>query len=95
MLAALVGGLVIAVVVIALARGTERAAKEPASAPTSSRIAATTTSIAEEDEVVARLRDILEARDRAYRDRDVDLLKQVYTSNCPVCEGMEMQFGSF
>lgn len=61
--------------------------KEPASAPTSSRIAATTTSIAEKDEVVARLHDILEARDRAYRDRDVDLLKRVYTSDCPCLRG--------
>jgi hypothetical protein len=89
MLAALVGGLVIAiaVIVIALARSSVRAAKEPASAPTSSRIAATTTSIAEEDEVAARLRDILETRDRAYRDRDVDLLKQVYTSDCPCLRG--------
>jgi hypothetical protein len=79
--------LVIAGVVLAIARGTERAAEEPASAPTSSRIAATTTSIAEEDEVVARLHDILEARDRAYRDRDVDLLKQIYTADCTCLRG--------
>jgi hypothetical protein len=89
MFAALIGGLVIAVVVIALAltRGAEPAAREPASAPTSSRIAASTTSIVEEDQVVARLRDILKVRDRAYRDRDLDLLKQVYTSDCPCLRG--------
>jgi hypothetical protein len=87
MLAALVGGLAIAAVVIALARGSEPAAKAPASAPTSSGIAPTTTSITEEDEVVARLREILKARDRAYRDRNVDLLKEVYTSDCPCLRG--------
>jgi ketosteroid isomerase-like protein len=74
-------------VVIALARGSEPAAKAPASAPTSSGIAPTTTSITEEDEVVARLREILKARDRAYRDRNVDLLKEVYTSDCPCLRG--------
>jgi ketosteroid isomerase-like protein len=87
MLAALIGGLIIAVVSVALVRGSEPAAKDLDSAPTSSGIAATTTSIAEEDEVVARLRDILQVRDRAYRDRDVDLLRQVYTSDCPCLRG--------
>jgi hypothetical protein len=89
MLVALIGGLVTAVVVIALAltRGAEPTAREPAPAPTSSRIAATTTSIVEQDQVVARLRDILKVRDRAYRDRDLDLLKQVYTSDCPCLRG--------
>jgi hypothetical protein len=87
MLATVVGSLVIAVVVVALARGSEPPAQDVASAPTSSGIAATTTSIAEEDEVVARLRDILRVRDRAYRDRDIDLLEQVYTSDCPCLRG--------
>ena len=87
MFAALIGCLVIAVVVIALVRGSEPAAKGLDSTPTSSGIAATTTSIAEEDQVAARLRDILQVRDRAYRDRDVDLLKRVYTSDCPCLRG--------
>jgi hypothetical protein len=86
MLAGLIGGLVIAVIVIALARGPEPEAEVSASAPTSSRIAASTT-IAEEDEVLARLRDILKVRDRAYRDRDLSLLKEVYTSDCPCLRG--------
>jgi hypothetical protein len=87
MMAALISGLAIVVVAIALTRDPEPAAKEQPSAPISSGIAATTTSIPEEDEVIARLRDILKARDRAYRARDVDLLKQVYTTDCPCLRG--------
>lgn len=88
MLAVLIGGLAIAVVVIALARGSERTATGSSLAPTSSRVAATTTtSIAERDEVVARLRAILRARDRAYRERDIALLEEVYTADCPCLKG--------
>lgn len=87
MLAVLIGGLAIAVVVIALARGSERTITGSSLAPTSSRVAATTTSIAERDEVVARLRAILRARDRAYRERDIALLEEVYTADCPCLKG--------
>jgi hypothetical protein len=50
-------------------------------------MAATTTSLAENDVVLSRLRDILEERDRAYRERDVGLLKKVYAADCPCLRG--------
>jgi hypothetical protein len=47
----------------------------------------TTTTIDTETEVVARLREILSVRDVAYRRRDVELLKTIYTSDCPCLAG--------
>jgi hypothetical protein len=49
--------------------------------------ASTTTTLAEEDQVVARLREILRVRDRAYRERDPELLQEVYTPDCPCLRG--------
>jgi hypothetical protein len=50
-------------------------------------MAVTTSSLLEKDQVEARLRDILKVRDRAYRRRDVDLLRPVYTADCPCLHG--------
>jgi hypothetical protein len=47
----------------------------------------TTTTIDTETEVVARLREILRVRDVAYRRRDVELLKAIYTKDCPCLAG--------
>jgi hypothetical protein len=88
-LALLVGGLAVAVAAIALARtdDPESAISSPES--TTSKTAGTTTSITEEDQVVARLREILKIRDRAYRHRDVLLLREVYSADCPCLRGDE------
>jgi len=37
--------------------------------------------------VVARLREILRVRDVAYRRRDAELLKTIYTNDCPCLAG--------
>ena len=86
--AALVGGLVVALTVIAVAgRSDPGATGSPsASSPTTS-IEATSTTIGEREEVVAQLRSILKVRDQAYRERDIELLKEVYTTDCPCLRG--------
>jgi hypothetical protein len=45
--------------------------------------APTTTSIDPETELVARLREILASREAAYDQRNPDLLKKIYTIDCP------------
>lgn len=89
LLAVLIGGLVAAVAVLTVIRRPEPTASAPSapSAPTSASSAPSTTTISEEEEVVARLRAILKVRDRAYRERDLDLLRKVYTTDCPCLRG--------
>jgi hypothetical protein len=58
---------------------------EPSVAPTTA--APTTTTIDTKTEVVARLREILRVRDVAYRQREVELLKTIYTTDCPCLTG--------
>jgi hypothetical protein len=48
--------------------------------------AATRTTL-EETKIVSRLRDVLSVRDRAYRERDPDVLESVYTTDCPCLKG--------
>jgi hypothetical protein len=45
--------------------------------------ARTTTSINPETELVARLKEILARREAAYDQRDPEILKKIYTSDCP------------
>jgi hypothetical protein len=86
--AALVGGLVVALIVITVARRSDPEATGSPSASTSLPGAeVTTTTIGEREEVVAQLRAILKVRDRAYRERDTDLLAEVYTADCPCLRG--------
>ena len=86
-LAVLIGGLVAAVALLVAIRRPEPAAVASPSASTSPRAAPTTTRISEEEAVVIRLREILRVRDRAYRERDVGLLRNVYTTDCPCLRG--------
>jgi hypothetical protein len=39
------------------------------------------------DEVVVRLREILRIRDKAFRERNADILNGLYTADCPCLEG--------
>jgi hypothetical protein len=86
MLVAVLGGLAIAVVVVALARQSADSPNSTSAEPSSS-LAVTTTSLVEKDAVISRLRDILEERDRAYRERDAALLRKVYSIDCPCLRG--------
>jgi hypothetical protein len=87
MLAVLIGGLVAVLAVLAVVRRPEPTVVAAPSASTLPGVAATTTTISEEEVVVARLREILRVRDRAYRERDVGLLRKVYTTDCPCLRG--------
>jgi hypothetical protein len=88
-LAVLLGGLAVLVVVVAVLRTSDPESSVPPE-PTVSRAAETTaTTIGERDRVVARLREILRIRDRAYRNRDVSLLRKIYTADCPCLRGDE------
>jgi hypothetical protein len=86
-LAVLIGGLVVGVAILGVVRRPGQAALELPSPSTSPRVAATTTTIGEKQEVIIRLREILRVRDRAYRERDIKLLNRVYTTDCPCLRG--------
>jgi hypothetical protein len=58
----------------------------PSSPPTTAAAATTTTSDPR-TEIVARLKEILKVRDAAYEQRRAELLKTVYTSDCPCLAG--------
>jgi hypothetical protein len=79
--------IVIGVAVLAYVRRAEPSALESSSLSTSPKVAATTTTIADREAVIVRLREILRMRDRAYRDRDIGLLERVYTTDCPCLRG--------
>jgi hypothetical protein len=83
-LVGLLTALALAVALVAITRQSDSSA--PSARPPSS-LAVTTTSLSEKDAVVSRLRVILEQRDRAYRERDVGLLRKVYSSDCPCLQG--------
>jgi hypothetical protein len=83
----LIVGLVTAVGAIVLTGRSDPATTGAPSASTSTTTLAVTTTIGEREEVVARLRAILRVRDRAYRERDVGLLREVYTTDCPCLRG--------
>jgi hypothetical protein len=85
-LAAAIGVFAIAVLAIIWVWRSDPPAAESLQAPAASR-AVTTTSLVEQDEVQARLRDILRVRDQAYKSRDLGLLREVYTSDCPCLRG--------
>ena len=89
-LAVLLGGLAVVVAVIAVARTSDPESAALPTEPTESRSTETTaTTIGEEDQVVARLREVLKVRDRAYRSRDASLLRKIYTPDCPCLRGDE------
>jgi hypothetical protein len=86
-LAGLLGGLAIAVAVVVFAIQSDSSAPDSVSAQSPSSLVVTTTSLAEKDVVVSRLRQILEQRDRAYRERNVGVLRKVYSKDCPCLRG--------
>jgi hypothetical protein len=89
-LAVLLGGLAVVVAVIAVPMTSDPESVVLPSEPTQLRPTETTaTTIGEEDQVVARLREVLKVRDRAYRSRDASLLRKIYTPDCPCLRGDE------
>jgi hypothetical protein len=87
--AAILSALLLATISALLAtRGDRQAAGSlpplPSSPPTT---AAATTTIDPQTEVVARLKEILKVRDAAYERRRAELLKTIYTNDCPCLAG--------
>jgi hypothetical protein len=60
--------------------------RPPASSGTLPQGETTTTTISSKAEVTSRLREILRIRDEALRTRNADLLKEIYTVDCPCLE---------
>jgi hypothetical protein len=58
-------------------------------APSSTAATPTTTTIDTRTEVTHRLVEILKIRDRAFKERERQLLKDIYTVDCPCLEGDE------
>jgi hypothetical protein len=56
-------------------------------APSSTAATPTTTTIDTRTEVTHRLVEILKIRDRAFKERERQLLKDIYTVDCPCLEG--------
>lgn len=59
----------------------------PTLTPSSSEAVTPSTTVNPRAEIVARLREILRIRDKAFRDRDAKVLNNIYTSDCPCLEG--------
>jgi hypothetical protein len=59
----------------------------PTLTPSSSEAVAPSSTVNPRAEIVARLREILRIRDKAFRDRDAKVLNNIYTSDCPCLEG--------
>jgi hypothetical protein len=62
---------------------------EPKSQEPSSSASATTRSSSTPREIASRLREILRIREAAYRSRNPDLLRSIYSSDCPCLAGDE------
>jgi hypothetical protein len=79
------GGLLVAVLTT---RGDDEVAgalpNEPSAAPPTTVTPATT--VNPQPELVSRLHEILRERQRAYRERDTELLTTIYTIDCPCLE---------
>jgi hypothetical protein len=58
-----------------------------ASAPSSAGVLTTTTGLDPRTEIVDRLGEILGIRDKAFRERNAELLASIYTADCPCLEG--------
>jgi len=71
--------IVIAVVLLMITRSD---GSGNASSPSLSRLETTTRAPNSESDVVTRLREILEVREEAFRERDASLFEDVYTSDC-------------
>ena len=77
----------VAVVLAILVTREDGRATRSISAPSSSVAVPTTTTLDIRSELTGRLKEILKIRDRAFQDRDSQILKDIYTVDCPCLEG--------
>lgn len=82
----LVVGLAIAAMLVSKDDQTAKAAGGSALDQPLTSASPSTNTIDEQTELVTRLREILAARERAYDKRNPELLKEVYTVDCPCLE---------
>jgi hypothetical protein len=73
----------VGVVLFLLARNDEPVATSPIAAPSPATAADGIPKPDSKSEVIDRLREILQIRERAIKERDASLFDEVYTSNCP------------
>jgi hypothetical protein len=78
-----------AVVLAVLVTREDSRATRSTLAPSSSVAVPTTTSLDTRSELTGRLEEILKIRDRAFQSRDSQILKDIYTIDCPCLEGDE------
>jgi hypothetical protein len=55
--------------------------------PSSIDASPTSTTLEVRTEVIERLKEILQIRDEAFRERDAEILEDIYTVDCPCLEG--------
>src|SRR5215218_557775 len=83
LLGALMALAIVIVALLLVARDDTVATTSPSASSGQTSSAATTTTILDtEAEVTARLREILEIREKAFAERDASLFEDVYTSDC-------------
>jgi hypothetical protein len=87
-------GLLVAMILVALfgtllwtRQEDERVTSPSAATPSSVEALPTRTTRDTRDEVVERLRQILQVRDKAFRERNAAILTSLYTTDCPCLEG--------
>jgi hypothetical protein len=85
--AGLVTTLLVGLVLTVLVTREDGRATRSTVAPSSSAALPTTTSLDTRTELSRRLTEILEIRDKAFRDRDIQRLNDIYTVDCPCLEG--------
>jgi hypothetical protein len=72
---------------ILLSREDDVGRPTPTVRQSSAKASPTSTTLETREEVVERLRKILEIRDKAFRERNTEILDDVYTVDCPCLKG--------
>ena len=85
--AGLVVILPVALILIVLITREDRRLTPSSGAPTSTVARSTTTSLDTRTELTERLVEILRIRDKAFQERDKEILKDIYTVDCSCLEG--------
>jgi hypothetical protein len=80
---ALIISLILSIAVFVVSRDTDSATTAPSNTSPTTSAPVVTRVPDSRGTVVARLREILEVREQAFRERDASLFDEVYTSNCP------------
>jgi hypothetical protein len=83
----LVAILPVALILTVLLTREDRGVTRSTLVPSSTAASPTTTTVDTRTELTGRLEEILEIRDKAFQDRNSEILKDIYTVDCPCLEG--------